>query len=381
MNLRRFDHRPVYLDIDVVEAALKRIHWLFDVFEHVVVNFSGGKDSSVVLDLALRVAQERGRLPLDVVFIDQEAEWQGTVELARRWHNDERVRFFWGQFPMRIFNASSIYAHWLRCWGEDRRQNWMRDKEPYSHHSNDFGTERLMALFSATARYLYPQGDVVVLTGVRIEESPKRRRVIFYTPERAVKGEMWVRRDKHNTYKAHVIYDWLLGDVWRYIYERQVPYNSIYDKMFQLGLSLREMRVSNLHHEYSIANVQHMMRLEPETYIALARALQGTNAAYHLKEALYKAPERLPYMFSSWRDYRDYLLEYLVEDERAKERFKALIASIERRFGNYPKIQKALVEMILNNDFEGVTLANARLSVNVGKRSLEEKARYAQKAQ
>lgn len=66
----------VYKKQSVYDAALDRIRYLFDEFPNVIVGFSGGKDSTVVLELALIVAREKNRLPLDVLFIDQEAEWQ-----------------------------------------------------------------------------------------------------------------------------------------------------------------------------------------------------------------------------------------------------------------------------------------------------------------
>jgi len=74
----------IYRDIDVFEAALARIRWVFDEFgRNVVVAFSGGKDSTCVLNLAHIVATERNELPLKVMWIDQEAEWQAVVDYAR----------------------------------------------------------------------------------------------------------------------------------------------------------------------------------------------------------------------------------------------------------------------------------------------------------
>ena len=63
----------IFLADDVLVAAKKRIRWVFEEFEHVAVNTSGGKDSTVVLELSLQVAEEMGRLPLKVMFVDQEA--------------------------------------------------------------------------------------------------------------------------------------------------------------------------------------------------------------------------------------------------------------------------------------------------------------------
>jgi hypothetical protein len=61
--------RPKYVmaGLNVFDAALDRIRWLFDEFDNqVMVCNSGGKDSTVVLELALMVAKERACLPLHV---------------------------------------------------------------------------------------------------------------------------------------------------------------------------------------------------------------------------------------------------------------------------------------------------------------------------
>src|SRR3990167_1853639 len=102
-----------YLDQNVFDAALERIRWLFDEFPNVVVNISGGKDSTVVLNLALMVAEEKGRLPLKVMFIDQEAEWQTVIDYIREIMADPRVDPKWLQVPIRLFNATSTIEPWL----------------------------------------------------------------------------------------------------------------------------------------------------------------------------------------------------------------------------------------------------------------------------
>lgn len=56
-----------YQDADVHAATLSRLRLVFRNFERVCVAFSGGKDSSVTLQLALDVARELGRSPVDVL--------------------------------------------------------------------------------------------------------------------------------------------------------------------------------------------------------------------------------------------------------------------------------------------------------------------------
>ena len=73
----------IYTKQNVYEAALDRIRWLYDEFPNIVVNMSGGKDSTVIFNLTHQVATEKNRLPVRVLFIDQEAEWQSTIDYMR----------------------------------------------------------------------------------------------------------------------------------------------------------------------------------------------------------------------------------------------------------------------------------------------------------
>ena len=58
--------------MNVFAAAQQRIAYIFDEFEHVMVSFSGGKDSGVVLNMTIDEARRRGRR-IGVWFIDLEA--------------------------------------------------------------------------------------------------------------------------------------------------------------------------------------------------------------------------------------------------------------------------------------------------------------------
>lgn len=73
-DLRKGFMKKILMPKTVLEAAKERIRRLFDEFENVVVSYSGGKDSTIVLELTLEIAREKGRLPQKVMFLDQEGE-------------------------------------------------------------------------------------------------------------------------------------------------------------------------------------------------------------------------------------------------------------------------------------------------------------------
>lgn len=57
----------IYSQNNVFDEAMNRIRMLFDNFPEIIVCMSGGKDSTVVFNLAMIVAKERNRLPLKVL--------------------------------------------------------------------------------------------------------------------------------------------------------------------------------------------------------------------------------------------------------------------------------------------------------------------------
>ena len=72
-----------YSNTNVFDAALDRIRYVFDNHPNVYVSSSGGKDSTVVMELAFMIAKEKNKLPLNVAFLDQESEYEATVDYMR----------------------------------------------------------------------------------------------------------------------------------------------------------------------------------------------------------------------------------------------------------------------------------------------------------
>lgn len=362
----------IYLPYNVYEAAKKRIHRLYDEFDHVVVTFSGGKDSTVLLEVALEVARERGELPLDVMFLDQEAEWYCVIEYIRRVFARDEVRGHWLQVPVRLFNATSHEQDgmWLYCWEEGKQ--WMRELEPDSLRE-DLGVIEFIDIFPAWIKREYGTDSVALMGGVRCEESPNR--YVGLTQNATYRDITWgkIYSKKNDQYAFYPIYDWEITDVWKAIHDNGWDYAEVYDWQYQYGVPVRNMRVSNLHHQTAIASLWYLQEMEPQTWAALCRRLPGIHSTKMTETVeAYRAPKDLPYMFSSWQEYRDYLLKTIIGEQPQAELFRKKFsdndekyAKICERYRNW--MCRVHVNMILANDIELVLIKNWEGRFEVGR--------------
>jgi len=328
----------------VLDATIKRVAYLFDSYDNIQLSFSAGKDSTVLFHLINEEAKRRRR-KFVVYFQDQEAEYQATIDLVEWVMQQPNVIPLWYQVPIFMTNAASHQQLFLWAWGE--AENWVRDKHPLAIQKIEGKYPRRFHKFNLWVGQQLRKhpGSCVSVIGLRAEESPDRRFVMFGEDSQF----FWLRRKNH-PHRAYPIIDWRYKDIWKYLIEGGYKYNRIYDKMYMLGHDIRTMRVSNLVHEKAFRCLADLQELEPETYENLEKRLQGVHtAAIYAREDLMYSIKELPERFKTWKEYRDFLLESIHPDLAKLFRYQW------SRFGDTDDVGacKYMVKRILLCDWEG----------------------------
>ena len=358
----------IFLDQNVYDAGLDRVRRVFDEFENVGVWFSGGKDSTICLELALIVARERDRLPLKVCFLDQEAEWDMVIDYVKEVMYREEIEPVWVQVPIFLPNAISQEDKFLISW--EPGKEWMREKDPVSIKEGfDLKEEEgriaksgyWYTYFDKTVNLLYPDSPACFIGGMRAEESPKR--VGAVTSNATYKDITWGKKlnERKGHYTFYPIYDWTIVDVWKAIHDNDWKYCKVYDEFYRHGVSVRDMRVSNLHHESAVKMLYYVHEIESDTWNRLTKRLGGVNQAKHISEKELLSVKDLPFMFKTWKEYRDYLTENLITNKKNLLEFRKKWAAMDIFYDELrdPEVlHRGQIKSVLVNDNEFAKLTS-----------------------
>lgn len=317
-----------YRDLNVHDAAKARLRLVFQHFERVCVAFSGGKDSSVTLHLALEVAREMKRGPVHAVFIDLEGQYQATIAHVTEMFDRPDVQPWWVCLPINLRNASSLREPYWCAWEPGREADWIRPlpshpsvisdpaRFPFYRHRMEF--EEFVPEFN---RWLARDASTAFLVGIRSDESlnrylavKRRTKKCAWTPPGAHKPLPWSTSDKSGDggVTFFPIYDWKFEDLWRYTGEHGHAYNRLYDQMLRAGVAFSQMRICQPYGDDQRKGLDLFHKLEPDTWLRTVKRVEGANyAARYCRQRFlgYRGGLGLPPTFSTWRQYCQFLLD------------------------------------------------------------------------
>lgn len=345
----------IYKETNVFEESLDRIRMLYDTHEDIIVCMSGGKDSTVLFNLTLMVAKEKGRLPVKVFWLDQEAEWEHTVQYMERIMRMPEVEPLWFQIPFDFTNSLSAQTNFLKVFDESCPEKWIHPKSDISYKENPTSVNRFHDLVLQIPAAMTDK-NCAVLVGMRMSESPVRR--IRITGGQGMwHGITWCTGPIGTTRKFWPIYDFTDDDIWTAIAKNHWDYNGTYDLMYRWGVRKKDMRVSALIHETSWHAIEMLQEFEPKTYNRFVARVPGVHTFNHSFDEGGIIPRTLPFAFRDWKEYRDYLLVHITKPEYwdlFRKRWK------NQHGDDWYKVH---VKEIIINDIDGTVNKNHAVSV------------------
>lgn len=305
-----------YMNESVLEAAKRRIRYLFDEFDNIIVSVSGGKDSTTLAHLVLTEAHKRNR-KVGIFFLDEEVVYESTIQQVDYIMTlyPENTNRLWYQIEFNLTNASSLKETQLKCWEAGKHKIWMRSKrndsiqhKPWDpQHETVRDKNKGFGFYDALENFQNSRTNTAFLIGLRATESPNRWRAVSKNP--GYKKIYWSTKLKNNCVNFYPLYDWNFHDIWKYIYDENLKYSKIYDYMYKKGMGIQEIRVSSLIHEKSFKALVELPEFEPKTYDRLLKRVAGISIGnlYGKDNKMLRA-RKLPKNYSTWMEYRNFLL-------------------------------------------------------------------------
>lgn len=304
----------VFTERTVLDAALERMNHVFDNYDRVAVSFSGGKDSTAVLNIALKVARERGKLPLRVIFFDEEVNSPPTLEYVMRMRECKDIDLQWYCLEFKHRNGCTMDSDgaWWYCWDKNKRDLWCSEIPDFAITEHPAFKKGMM--YTDFINHTFDRGEMVAIcTGIRAEESPRRQNMAM-----SKKHENYIFVDDHfrNVSRVIPIYDWSRNDVWRLVKQWNLDYNKHYDliNMTDLnGMYLKQRVTGNPFGEEPLRSAWIYSECFPDLFRKMLKRVEGFETAWRYSNTdLYLGgtkPQNI-----TWREYFELIVSAMDND-------------------------------------------------------------------
>jgi len=275
----------IRLDYDVCEAARIRTNFAFDEFEKVYLSFSAGKDSTVMLHIAIDEAKKRNR-KIGVLIVDLEGQYKLTIDHAKAMFKEyeEWIDLYWVCLPIHLRNAVSVYEPFWKCWDKEVKDDWIRELPENAIHEEDYfpffrdGME--FEEFVPEFGEWYSEGkSTACLVGIRADESLNRYRTIASRTKIRYKNKGYTTKVTDNVFNVYPVYDWRTEDIW--VYHAKNPdkrYNQLYELMYKAGLGIHQQRICQPYGDDQRRGLWLFHLIEPETWAKVVARVNGANS-------------------------------------------------------------------------------------------------------
>lgn len=314
--------------MNVYEASIKRLEYIFNEFEHIYFSFSGGKDSSVMIQLANQIALQMNK-KFDVLYIDLEGNYKASRNHTKELKENltQINEFYWVCLPLTLRNGvSQMQTHWT-CWDKTQKSNWIRPRPGCSINEDNVSKkwgwfipgmqfEDFIIRF-AKWYYNYHNADKICCgVGIRTQESLHRWKSLNKEDKPMYNNKNYTTKlnvgKKYAIYNFYPIYDYVVEDVWTCVFKNNFYFNYFYEAMYKAGMNIQNTRLCQPYGDDQKDGLDQFKFFEPETWGKVLVRVEGVNFGNIYsktlalgKNKLYK-PENM-----SYEEYTCFLLETL----------------------------------------------------------------------
>jgi predicted phosphoadenosine phosphosulfate sulfurtransferase len=315
--------------MNVFDASKARIERIFAEFDNVYVSFSGGKDSGVLLNLAIDYARSIGR-KIGVFHIDYEAQYQMTTDYvdAEFAKNADVIEAYRICLPLAAQCATSMHqAYWLP-WEKAKQELWVRqmpaecineDNHSFPWFAQGMWDYELQERFASWYHAEKGATRTACLVGIRTQESLNRWRAIHSDRNmRKHDGIEWSKEMAPSVFNFYPIFDWTADDIWTANARQGWAYNRLYDLFWQAGLSVDQMRVASPFNDCAIESLKLYKVIDPANWGKMIGRTNGVNFSglYGGTTAMGWKSIKLP-PGHTWKSYMEFLLTTLPKEVAA----------------------------------------------------------------
>lgn len=312
--------------MNVYEASIKRLQFIFTEFEQVIVSFSGGKDSGIMLNLVLQYASETNQLnKIGVYHVDYEAQYQMTTDYVQRTFDNLPidVKRYWICLPIKAQCSTSMFQSYWQPWKLSEKNIWCRempnDVINEDNFSYNFDYEISDYDFNIQfAKRISINKKTCFLIGIRTQESLHRYKAVNkFCDKNEYKSKNYTTKISNNCFNAYPIYDWNVEDIWLANYKFNFDYNKLYDLMYQAGIKPNAMRVASPFNDCATESLKLYKAIDPDNWGKLIGRVNGVNftGLYGGTTAMGWNSIIKPKHFT-WKEYMYFLLDTLPEQTK-----------------------------------------------------------------
>lgn len=345
----------MFLNISCVDAARARIRHVYDTFDTVCIQFSGGKDSTAVLYLAKEIHDERGLGPVKVIFRDEEMVSPKTISYVEKVRNYEWVDMEWYclPYPAEIWVLGRRETTLL--WSDRRlkENRLIREMPSWAINAGHFGLDHTRSLPEPTDVYTMrdKKGSVAFITGVRASESMVRYRSVVQKLHENYINHPYRLKQSIPLKFAKIIYDWNTNDVFKFITEE---HNAEFCEYYDLAaLTQSNTRVGIPLHSVAIRRIGDVVATEPEFYDRLFQCFPHIDAQRRWWPEFNVEKLIDQYSDNGFTGAGEFIEDFLIGDRRQREA-RVFVSRFRQKHISDPRAYPInwLIRNLLLNDID-----------------------------